>query len=188
MAGNWNPTKDSFEGLLSWLDPDREEAARTYERIRLRLIKYFVCNSCGDDAEDLADRTIDRVMRKLTSAEVPEPYAGDKTFYFLAFASNLRHEYFRERKPCELPLPVTDSDVVEEEDACLEECMQRLDQEERWLAIEYYRFEKAEKIKQRRKLAAQVALSLAGLRTRMHRIREEIRPCIEECLARSAAH
>lgn len=188
MTKNWGPTKDSFEKLLAWLEPEREEAAQKHEKIRLRLIKYYVCNGCGDDAEHLADRAIDRVMRKLGAGEVPEPYIGDKTLYFLAFANNLRHEHFRDRKPYEIPPLVVHSDELEDEDACLGECMEILEQEERWLAIEYYRFEKAAKIEHRRKLAEQITLGLAGLRTRMHRIREELRPCIEECLERCQSH
>lgn len=188
MTKNWTPTKDSLERLLAWLEPDSQASAQKYEQIRSRLIRYFVSNGCGDNAENLADRAIDRVMRKLDAREVPEPYVGEKALYFLAFANNLRHEHFRERPPNQIPVPVIDYEQLEDEDVCLEQCMERLEQEERWLAIQYYRFEKAAKIEHRRKLAEKIALGLAGLRTRVHRIREELRPCIEECLERSQAH
>lgn len=188
MTTNTGPTKDSFEKLLEWLGPDREAAAQKYLKIQSRLIKWFMCNDCADEAEELAAKAIDRAVRKVAAGEVPEPYIGDKAIYFLGFARNLQHEHYRGRRPRELPPPVIHSDDSEDEDTCLEQCMGKLDQEDHTLAIEYYRFEKAEKIKHRRKLAEQIGVGLAGLRTRMHRIREELKPCIEECLSRAQSH
>lgn len=184
MKKTWSLTQESFEKLLTWLDSNREEAAAKYETVRVRLVKYFVCNGCGDQDEDLADKTFDRVMKKLERNEIPEPFTGDKVLYFLAFARNIRLEHITDRKPPELPTPVIVPDRTEDEDACLEKCVPILPQEDRWLAIEYYRFEKSTKIGHHKKLAEQLGLSLAGLRTRIHRVRERLRPCIEECLDR----
>ena len=88
-------SQNNFDRLLEWLGPDREKAAEKYEGIRLRLIRSYVCGGCGDDAEDLADRTIDRVIRKLEKGEVPEPYIGEKAHYFLGCAAYIRQEHFR---------------------------------------------------------------------------------------------
>ena len=184
MKKHWSPTQESLERLLDWLDPNREEAAGKYEIIRFRLIKYFACNGCGDDDDVLADKTIDRVMRKLDLGEIPEPFTGDKTLYFFAFAKNVRQEHFDSRKPREIPPPPVIPEKVEDEDACLTQCVRILGQEDRWLAIEYYRFEKSTKVGHHRKLAEQFGLTLAGLRTRIHRVRERLKPCIEECLER----
>jgi hypothetical protein len=63
-----------FDALLSWLDADRERAALRYEQIRSRLIRIFICRG-SPVAEELADRTIDRVMRKI--AEIAETFSGD---------------------------------------------------------------------------------------------------------------
>lgn len=183
MKKTWSLSQESFEKLLTWLDSNREEAAVKYENIRLRLIKYFVCNGCGDQAEDLADQSIDRVMKKLERGEIPEPFTGNKALYFLAFARNIRLEHLTDRKR-ELPAPVILPDRIEDEDFCLEKCVPMLPSEDRFLAIEYYRFEKSTKIGHHKKLAEQFGLTLAGLRTRIHRIRERLRPCIEECLDR----
>lgn len=184
MKKNWSPTQESLERLLEWLDSNREAAAHRYETIRVRLIKYFACNGCGDEDEFLADRTFDRVMRKLDHGEVPEPFTGDKPLYFFAFAKNIRQEHFESRKPREIPPTVIVPDTVEDEDACLSECVRILGQEDRWLAIEYYRCEKSTKVSHHRKLAEQFGLSMAGLRTRIHRVRERLKPCIEQCLDR----
>ena len=183
MKKTWSLTQESFEKLLTWLDSNREEAAVKYESVRVRLIKYFACNACGDQDEDLADQTLDRVTKKLERGEIPEPFTGDKALYFLAFARNIRLEHIHDRSR-EIPAPVTGPDRTEDEDFCLEKCVPILSNEDRWLAIEYYRCEKSTKIGHHKKLAEQFGLTLAGLRTRIHRIRERLRPCIEECLDR----
>lgn len=186
MRESWSPTQESLEKLLEWLNSNREDGADKYERIRLRLIKYFTCNGCGDDDEHLADETIDRVMRRLERGEIPEPFTGDKVLYFLAFAKNVRQEHYahlrqRETTP---PLVVIDRTEKEDEDVCLTECVGILEKEDRWLAVKYYSFEKTTKVGNRKKLADQFGLGVAGLRTRIYRVRERLRPCIEECLKR----
>jgi DNA-directed RNA polymerase specialized sigma24 family protein len=166
-----------------WLDSNPAEAAEKYEEIRLRLIKYFTCNGCGDQAEDLADETFDRVAKKLERGEIPEPFTGNKRLYFFAFAKNIRLENLR--KPPEIqPPPLVTPDRTEDESQCLEKCVPILSSEDRWLAIEYYRCEKSTKVAHHKKLAKKFDLGLAGLRTRIHRIRERLRPCIEDCLER----
>jgi hypothetical protein len=182
MKTDWSPTPESLDRLLSWLDSDRDKAARKYEKIRLRLITFFSCDGCGDVDEILSDITFDRVMKKLEQNQVPDSFVGDKTLYFLGFARNIRLEHLRSLKVTENPPPHDDTTEKEHEEFCLEECGQKLEPDENWLAVEYYRFEKAEKIAHRKKLAEQFGLTLAGLRTRIHRIRDSLRPCIEECL------
>lgn len=53
-----------FEQLLAWLDEDRELAGKKYEEIRFRLINLFIARGCRI-SEELADKTIDRVARKV---------------------------------------------------------------------------------------------------------------------------
>jgi len=183
MRSTWSLTQESFEKLLSWLDSNSEEAAAKYEGIRGRLIKYFTCNGCGDQAEDLGDETLDRVAKKLERNEIPEPFTGNKALYFLAFAKNIRLENTR-KQPEIPPVGPVSPDKTEEESACLEKCAPMLPGDDRWLAIEYYRYEKSTKVEHHKKLAEKYGLTLGGLRTRMHRIRERLRPCIEECLDR----
>jgi hypothetical protein len=185
MKQSWSPTQESLEKLLVWLSSNREEGAEKYERIRLRLIKYFACNGCGDDDEHLADETIDRVMKKLERNEIPDPFTGDKVLYFLAFARMVRLEHYNYQRR-DIQHPVIDPDRVqaEAEAICLTECVRILQQEDRWLAIEYYRFDKTTKVAHHSKLASRFDLSMAGLRTRVHRVRERLKPCIKECLER----
>ena len=60
----WSLTKEAFDSLLSWLDPDREWAGEKYEVIRARLIKVFAYRGCHTP-EELADETINRVAKKI---------------------------------------------------------------------------------------------------------------------------
>jgi len=185
MKPSWSLTQESFEKLLVWLSSNRGEGAEKYERIRLRLIKYFACNGCGDDDEHLADITIDRVMKKLERDEIPDPFTGDKALYFLAYARKIRLEHYTYQRR-ETPRLVIDPDRVqaEAEAVCLEECVRILRPEDQWLAIEYYRFDKTTKVGHHSNLANRFDLSMAGLRTRVRRVRERLKPCIKECLER----
>jgi len=186
MTDSWTPTPESLEKLLTWLTSNREDGADRYEKIRKRLIKYFVCNGCGDDDEHLTDQTIDRVMKRLDLGEIPNPFTGDKALYFLAFARNIRLEHFSQQKKRAIPPPVIDPDRVqaEAEAACLEECVRLLGQKDCGLAVEYYHFDRTTRVEHHSNLAIESDLSLPGLRTRIRRIRERLRPCIEECLER----
>ena len=124
-------------------------------------------------------------MKKLEQNEVPDPFTGDKTLYFLAFAKNIRLEHYNYLGR-EIPQLVIDPNRVqaEAESACLTECVRILQQEDRVLAIEYYRFDKTTKVEHHSNLAKRFHLTLAGLRTRIRRVRERLRPCIKECLER----
>ncbi|HEY5885193.1 MAG TPA: hypothetical protein VIT88_10930 [Pyrinomonadaceae bacterium] len=182
MKNERGPTPESFEILLQWLDLDRDRAAERYEKIRQRLMRALIRAGCADEADRLADEIFDRVGAKLIEKKVPEPFVGDKAFYFHGFVNNVCHEHLRNRKRQEITLPVPADEDVEIESACLDECISTLDEADRRLVLKYYRFDKTAKIEYRRKLAKEFGLSLAGLRTRRHRICHLLRPCIQTCL------
>src|SRR6185436_10659829 len=70
-SGRWTLTRPALERLLAALDPDPQRAALEYERFRTRLIGLLRWWGAVD-AADLADRTLDRVARKLEQgADVP---------------------------------------------------------------------------------------------------------------------
>jgi hypothetical protein len=75
-----------FEHLLNWLNPDRELAGAKYESIRKRLIQLFLCRG-SNAAEELADKTINRVARKLP--ELSQNYVGEPERYFFGVARGL---------------------------------------------------------------------------------------------------
>lgn len=179
MKKDWILTQESFDALLAWLDPSREEAGRKYEEIRVRLTKIFTCRGCSE-AEDLADETINRVSNKLD--QIIATYEGARAPYFYGVASNVYLEYIR-RVLTPMPPPrADDTDLIEQEHACLEKCIKSLAPENRRLVRKYYHGEKSAKILQRKKLAAKLGIALNALRIRAHRLRATLQECIECCL------
>ena len=153
MKKDWDLSQEAFDQLLSWLNPDREDAGRKYEEIRLRLIKIFTCRGCVTP-EDLADDTINRVAKKVP--EIAPSYAGDPALYFLGVAHNVCLEHFRKKPEPEPPPQPDEPERKEQMDECLEHCMQRLTSKNRQLILEYYREEKHSKIDHRKELAQQL--------------------------------
>src|SRR5437867_11229407 len=103
--------QEDFDRLLVWLDPDPERAGLIYEKIRWRLIAILASRGCKS-AEDLADKTIDRVARRVKDIEAT--YVGDKSIYFLGVMNNVHHEYLKQPKISE-PMPLMVDDVAERE-------------------------------------------------------------------------
>ncbi len=174
-------TQAVFEQLLDWLDADREVAGQKYEEIRRRLIKIFVCRGCIVP-EELADRTINRVAGKVQ--EIAAGYVGNPALYFYGVANKIFLEYLR-KMPAPLPvLPSPPSEESEQRYGCLEQCVERLSAEHRDLILVYYGGEGRTKIDARKGLAQQLGIEANALWIRAHRIREALRKCMCECLAR----
>jgi len=180
----WSLTQEAFDQLLAWLNPDREQAGSRYEQIRLRLIKIFSCRGCGEP-EELADETINRVIRKLP--EIKERYEGDPALYFYGVAQKVHLEYTK-RKPVPTDLPPQPEPRVdaEKEYECLERCMQKLTPQNREFVIQYYQEEKRAKIDNRRELAERLGIALNAMRIRAHRIRAMLHECVRQCLGEAA--
>jgi RNA polymerase sigma factor (sigma-70 family) len=184
MRNHWDITQEAFENFLTWLDPDREQAGRKYEDIRRRLIKIFACRGCSV-GEDLADETINRVIRKMQ--ELAESYTGDPALYFFGVARNVHLEYVKKTPPPLLSPPPDSSEQKEQEYECLERCMDKLPAENRRLVLEYYQDEKRVKIDHRKGLADRLGIGPNALRIRMHRIRASLQLCVDSCLNRATA-
>lgn len=179
MKKDWILTQEDFDAMLDWLDPNRDEAGRKYEDIRLRLIKIFTCRGCLEP-EDLADETINRVSSRLT--EVRRDYVGDPARYFYGVANKIVHEYRRRKPPPRLPPPPDDSEQKEREFQCFEECIDKLAPDHRALVVTYYREERRSKIDNRKQLADQLGIALNALRIRAHRIRASLYNCVQNCV------
>jgi len=188
MTKDWTPTQEHFDKLLDWLDADRERAGEKYEDIRHSLIKIFVWRGC-DRAEDLADETINRVMRK--AGQFAETYQGDPARYFYGVAKKVLLEYKRKEFTLVSPLIIVNAaapepeDVSDQEDSkfdCLELCLQRLSQDDRDLIMLYYQKEKQAKVDFRKELAEQIGIATNTLRVRAYRIRNFLLDCISKCL------
>lgn len=189
----WVLTPESFDGLLFWLDRDRERAAERYEKIRSGLIKRFRQLGCGEP-EELANQTFDRVARKLP--EIVDMYKGDPSSYFFSVAHYVHLEHLR--KPLVVPLPLSDfprSDLslMPEEpdddellDLCLRQCMRQLTQNSREMILQYYCGERQVKIRLRKELAERMGIKLSNLRLKAQRVRADLKKCILDCVQREA--
>jgi DNA-directed RNA polymerase specialized sigma24 family protein len=188
MKKDFTLTQQDFDALLGWLSPDREQAAERYENIRRGLIRFFRFRGCADP-QTLADETINRVAAKVSTFDSTE---GVKTIsYFYGFASNIYLEYLRTVKKREvqlepeyfsLPQNLKSSDDSNVQCACLEKCLAKIPREESSLVIQYYAQEKSQKIQLRKKLAERMNLKIPALHTRVFRIRNALRECIEQCV------
>jgi RNA polymerase sigma factor (sigma-70 family) len=179
MNKNWVMSHESFDALLDWLDQDREQAGLKYEQIRSGLIKFFTGNGhC--DSEDLADETINRVISRLD--EIRYQVTGERTRYFYGVARKVQMEYLRRKTPQAPPDSLSDSNRVEIEYRCLEECIAKLSPESRELVLRYYEADGREKIEKRKLLAEELGIAPNALRIRAYRIRAALQKCLERCV------
>lgn len=184
-------TKEGFEELLLWLDPDRDRAGRRYEEIRRSLIRIFTWRGYGD-AEDLADETFNRAAEKAHT--VKEGYMGDPVAYFYGIANRLIKERQREAASREqleeAKLQSAPPDEGREEEGvkaeriseCLRRCLQELSPKQRDIFLRYHLGETPDQISRRKELAARLGIAHGALRVRVHRIRALLEDCIERCL------
>ena len=184
MNKNWDLTRESFEALLAWLDPNREIAGQKYEDIRTRLIKIFACRGCYEP-EDLADETINRVTNKLE--EIEATFIGERARYFYGVANKVHLEYLRKKPAPPLPAVTNTSEEAERRYRCLDLCASKLTSENRELVFQYYQEEKRAKIEHRKHLADRLGIAVNALRIRAHRIRKSLQDCVRECLEEATA-
>lgn len=186
MNKGWVLNQESFDALLDWLHPQREQAGQKYEDIRRRLIKIFTCRGCCEP-EDLADETINRVSKRLK--DIKSEFTGDPARYFYGVANKVHLEYLRKPTPLIPPRLVEsdeETDQLEKEYECLERCIQKLTSTNRELVLQYYQDDKRAKIDHRKRLAEQFGIAINALRIRAYRARAVLQECVHECLQHPA--
>jgi RNA polymerase sigma factor (sigma-70 family) len=182
---------ENFEEILAWLNSDRDVAASMYLQLRDDLTKIFTMNRCSDP-EWLTDETLDRVGKKVVVLR--QTYEGDPRLYFYGVARNLIKEDLKkvktqaslediEHRAQDIEFKEETADLREE---CLQTCLEELSAEKRDLILNYYAKEKQAKIDHRAELAKRLNTSVETLRVRVHRIRNSLEKCIEQCLDRKA--
>lgn len=176
-------TVEQFEELLEWLDPDRESAGVKYEVIRSGLVRVFVSKGLND-AEDLADETINRVVNRL--GDIRYNYRGEPARYFHGVARNIIRETRRRREINVEPAAVTvfTDPFASEEQECLDTCLRVLPLEKRELILDYYLHEGHEKIAHHKLMAKALDITDNALRGRAHQIRTGLEACVKQCLQR----
>lgn len=182
----WILTQEAFDELLAWLNPDREQAGRKYEVIRDRLIRIFMHRGCMS-AEDLADKTINKVARKVH--ELKGYYVGDPALYFCGVARNVYAEY--SRGVVELPVlpevvpaaePEEEPEESESQHKCLDKCLNSMTPKDRDFLLEYYREERGAKIEQHKEMARKLGITVNALRITIYRLRTAFKKCMHNCL------
>jgi DNA-directed RNA polymerase specialized sigma24 family protein len=182
-ARGWSLSASAFEQLLDVLDGDRDKAARTYEHLRQRtmgLLRWWG----AANAEDLADRILDRVARKLEEgAVIPK---GSFGAYVRGVARMVYYESTRDPhvqaedqvlEAVPAPAPAREESRAQ---ACFDRCLGSLDDHDRRLVLKYYDTGKAKHV--RSSLAAEMGISATALRIRVHRLREQLEQCVRGCV------
>ena len=176
-------TQEQFDSLLTWLGTDRDAGAAKYETIRAGLVRVFVSKGFND-AEDLADETINRVITRLP--DIRENYAGEPTRYFHGVARNIMRESGRRREiTAEVPAVWIDPQPTSTELECLEQCLQSLPAEKRNLILDYFLYEGRDKIHHHKEMAAEFGITDGALRGRVHHIRAGLVTCVRKCTGRN---
>ena len=176
-------TSEQFERLLTWLDADRDCAGRKYEAIRSGLLRVFISKGFNN-AEDLADQTIDRVTSRL--ADIQASYYGDPARYFHGVARNVIRETSRQK---ELTVEVTAitffvDPIITDEKECLNTCLRVLPPHKRDLILDYYLYEGHDKIEHHKQMSQRLGITSGALRGQAHQIRTGLEACVKQCVQR----
>ena len=181
MKRERDPTREEFDKLLLWLDPNCDEAGNKLNLIHRRMTKILVSRGCVD-AETLADEVVNRVAVRV---EIVRNGYSDPLRCFIGFLGKVYKEYLREQhkeshaRPPEPPRPAED---LEREDQCLRKCLEELNPHERNVVVRYFQGEKGQRIIERQKLAAELNLTANALRIQAFRLRKRAVQCLRRCL------
>jgi DNA-directed RNA polymerase specialized sigma24 family protein len=195
-------TQLGFDKLLACLDRDPESAGLKYEEIRQKLVSFFEWRGCSIP-EELADKTIDQVAKRLAAGEqlrTNKPYV-----YFHGVGLNILKEHWRgpervmvgiDRLPPRLNTAVDPSELSERETEhreherrleCLDRCLSKLPPGSLDLVAGYHRGEKGKDKVYRVQMAQALKIPLNALRIRVYRIRAALETCINDCLGQPQA-
>lgn len=172
------PSKEAFDKLLLWFDPDRDKAAKKYQTIQFRLVRIFAAKGCSDP-EELVDESFNVAALKIDT--LLETYVGDPSLYIHGIAKKIFLE--TKVKPIPDPPPAPDPVELERRSTCLDQCLDRLTTPaERSLILQYHAKEKQERMRIRRQIAEELGCTLNALRIKVFHIHARLRTCIKECL------
>jgi DNA-directed RNA polymerase specialized sigma24 family protein len=173
-------TQEQFDSLLAWLNADREVAGKKYETIRSGLVRIFAVKGFND-AEDLADETINRVMVRLP--DIRGTYRGEPAYYFHGVARNVVRENRRRREVAAdlRDIRVDPKPDTSDEQICLGHCLQRLPINKRDMILDYYLYEGHDKIEYRRSMARQLQITEGAFRSRAYQLRQNLADCMRQC-------
>lgn len=172
----------ALDDLFKLLEPGSQSTEKGFWQCRLKLIKFFGWRYC-EDPDNLADETISRLLKNVRAGQAisaDNPYS-----YVYGIAMNVFKEYLRAKKKHAL---LTDIDEARETavqpatDDCKKQCFEQLPLEKRELLARYY----MEDDDGRDEIAREQELTLNALRLQIHRIKQGLRRCREDCQKHSA--
>jgi DNA-directed RNA polymerase specialized sigma24 family protein len=189
-GGGWKLDRTALNALLKALDTDRDRASKKYTALHDRLIRFFQWNKV-EDAQSLADETLDRLARRVAADTAQEGGQQDVSEavqepekFAAGIARLLLHEHWRRQQRETQALQLLKYDGAEGSDAesqqtealaaALDECLEKLPPGQRELIQRYYGSDGYSQIESRKQLAAQMNISLNALRNRAMRIRADL--------------
>jgi DNA-directed RNA polymerase specialized sigma24 family protein len=187
-----NVRTEDYHRLLGYFGSDPQQAAKEYEAFRKRLIVFFDRRGCRNPELE-ADDAFTRAARSKDLNDI-----NDIVDFIYGIAKTQAMETHRKqsREPGQLndnehllrtqvmPVPqaTEESKAHEIRLQCLDTCLTRLPKKDRKLLLDYYREEKAAKLRIRKLLAQKLGIRMEALRTRLTRARDKIGACYEECM------
>ena len=188
-SDRWTLNQSALASLIERLG---QGDAREYEVIRRKLIAFLDLRGAARP-EGAADETLDRVARKLEEGVAIQSL---RAYVFGVARRVLLESERRERR--ERIVQETWVLLRHEPDAsdaetqrrlvCLEKCLEKLSSEDRALIETYHGGTRGTARSGRVALADRLDLSDGALRTRAHRIRNELGACARQCLARTTGN
>ncbi len=178
---DWTLSPEALGRFLMRLDGDVAAASRKYEVLREKLIRLFEWRGCVF-AEDLADETINRVIRKLEggvdlhSEEVPRYSSGVAHRVYLEHLREVRRGQPKPGDAGRAPWVPGRHETTDLRLDCLERGLGELGPTERDLILRYYG---ADRIRDRRQLARELGIEAGNLRIRAYRIRTKLEGWID---------
>ena len=171
-TGRWELTQEALDGLLRALGSEPDAAGRRYELLRRKLIDLLRWHR-GENPEELADETLNRLARRMVQGEPVEKIES----YALGIARMLLKETARRREQRETALREIqglrpgEAEAAAEMLEAFERCFEALPESSRVLIARYYSGGRAA-------LARDLGLSLNALRARALRIRRRLYQCV----------
>jgi DNA-directed RNA polymerase specialized sigma24 family protein len=181
---------DVFAALLARIDPDPERAGQRYVEIRARLVRLLQWRGCANP-EDVVDETMDRVARRLD--EGAEIHARDPYSYFAGVARFVLREAIKRQQREQEGLRALSASAPwspapdEGRMACMARCLEALPPAARELLSRYYEGRGRSRIAARGRIASDLGIGIQILRLRLHRMREGLKACLDNCLLKGQA-
>lgn len=176
-------SQSSLVQLLQQFDADPDRAAVRYNRVREKLIHYFMLERCALPA-DHADEVLDRVARRISEGETILSIDAYVAGVARLVAREVRKEAFRAEEQLRLAASTPAAAGQDEALSCLEAALEELPPETRAFILAYYSGDGQDRIENRKRMAQELGTGLNALRNRALRLRGNLQAAVQECLER----